>query len=254
MGPSPPRTGAGLVHTGSGTLDGTHVSGNIDATAASAALTIQNGLTLNGVASIGGAASASSVNFNGDQTIDGTGNILFGAGANTATIGNSANNYAGATLTLGAGIKLDGASATISDINQYNYYFYPASLVNLGAIAADGGGTIALQHLTSLSNQGSLQASNGGTLQISGLTGNLGNATITDPNSALAIDGSGYVVDHSFANITNGESLTLTGTFSTAPNVTLKATNNSTLTLGTPGDADQGLDRRQRGQRCQRRQ
>jgi allophanate hydrolase subunit 2 len=219
--------GARLIALGaSGSrLDGVTLNGDIDLTAGTT-VTVVDGLTLNGNALLNG-QSPSSLSFSGSQTLDGTGNVLFGTASSSMPISYNA------TLTVGAGITLHGANATIGGSSYY--YNYPqGAVINNGAIAEDGGGTLKVL-VTSFADQGSLHANGGGMLQVTGLTGNVNSVSISGANSALALSGTNFVLGASLS-ITNGESLSLTGTWTTASGVILTA-DHATLTLGDSNNA-----------------
>src|SRR5262249_11822424 len=76
-------------------LDGVTLNSDVDLTAG-ATVTVVDGLTLNGNVLLNG-QHASTLSFSGSQTLDGTGNVIFGNAANTMPI-----SY-GSTLTIGSG-------------------------------------------------------------------------------------------------------------------------------------------------------
>jgi hypothetical protein len=214
--------GAKIILSGNNnTLDGVTINSDLDLTAAETSVTVLDGITLNGTARIGG-PQGSGINFSGTQTLGGSGTLQF-LDTNQSSQ-NYLNIYYGTTLTIASGITVSGSF----DSN------YNTSLVNQGTIRADGSNVINF-YLNTFSNQGTIAATNGGQLSIRGYTGNLGAVSLSDANSSLTVDGNNYVVDSSF-NLTSGETLALHGTWTTAPGVTLSASN-ATLGLGTPGDS-----------------
>jgi hypothetical protein len=216
--------GADLVAS-SGTLDGVKLDCNLDLTAANAAVTVVDGLTLNGTATINNPTIQSSVGmtFNGDQTLGGVGTVIFGTGYFSFL------EIESGTLTIGPAITLVGGNAGIFDNG--------GAIVNQGTIDADGDRSDLFLSLDAFRNQGTIEATNGGSLDVSGLTGSLGIAVLTGPGSELSIDGTNYSVDSSLS-ITNGQSLSLLGSWMAGAGDNITATD-ATLELGTPGDPTQ---------------
>ena len=102
---------AQLLYT-SGTIDGVTLSAGtvLKPTAASAYLTVVNGLTLNGLARIGvPPAAPSSISFSGTQTLAGTGEVKFVSSSS----GNVLAPSSGGTLTIGPGITIHGWKGTV---------------------------------------------------------------------------------------------------------------------------------------------
>jgi len=160
---------AGTTITGTssgGTLDGVTANGNLDLTQGSnISATILDSLTLNGMASLGGAISTSGnygrLFFQGAQTLGGTGSVVFGLGFNSSA---NALFLENGTLTIAAGMTVHGAAGQISNLSG------TTALINQGTISADGGGTIILNP-TSLTNKSQLQASNAFSSRVSIITG-----------------------------------------------------------------------------------
>ena len=122
--------GAELVFTNyGGTLDGVTAASDLDLSTNYAAYAyVQNGLTLsNGATVYLGDASGTTYGqlyFEGDQSLGGTGTVVFG---------NSGNNDLydpSGTLTIGSGITIRGN----------NGYLYGSTIVNEGTISADDSG------------------------------------------------------------------------------------------------------------------
>ncbi|RLS51773.1 MAG: hypothetical protein DWH87_00005, partial [Planctomycetota bacterium] len=122
---------------GSGALEGVTLA--TDMAIFSETVTIRGGLTLDGAAirvgtQLGeqGLYMPSELRFEGGtQSIDGTGEIIFGAYSQTIRL--SGSGAEGETLTVGPGITIHGNSGTISGLSSA-----PIELVNQGRIAADG--------------------------------------------------------------------------------------------------------------------
>jgi hypothetical protein len=227
--------GARVVVTGYGsTFDGLTLNSDVDMTTSNANATVLDGLTLNGTLLLGDRAgqTTSTLNFSGDQTLDGTGTIHFGQ-TNSPNRLNLLSVPYGNTLTIGSGITISQGNGAIG--SAYNYYYSQGSVVNQGVIDADGGGSSIVLNLNSFSNEGTIEASNGGSLTVTGLASGLGTVILQDANSALTLNGSSYTVDSSF-NLTDGQTLNLLGTWSSPAGVTIMTTD-ATLGLGTPGDS-----------------
>ena len=125
--------GAQLVATSSGgTLSAVTLASNLDVSSGS--ITIRNSLTLDGATvRIGDrdGTNAAAVTFDGGtQTIDGTGDFVFGAHSSNRIFprGTSASQ----DLTIGSGITIHGNYGSIEGSSSY-----PIRLVNQGTIAAD---------------------------------------------------------------------------------------------------------------------
>ena len=164
------ESGSGkLLFTSSGgTLDGVTVAGDLDLATNSAYVYIRNDLTLNdGTIYLGDTANTTSsqIYFWKNETLRGTGNVVFGASGNNFF--GTAKDYGDATaytLTIGSGITIHGVNGTIG---ESGYYYRNAMIVNQGAIIADtSGGTITISS-TSFENDGTLGAANSGTIAIS---------------------------------------------------------------------------------------
>jgi hypothetical protein len=148
--------GTKLVATqAGGTLDGVTVDADIDLAAANASLSVDDGLTLNGTADLGDPNSPASgtLTFNGDQTLAGTGRILFGQNGLLDVVGDT-------VLTIGPGITIDGGSGNIGSGS--------GTLVNEGTIAADGVGAFIAIDVASFQNVGTLRVAPGAVLSVTG--------------------------------------------------------------------------------------
>ena len=102
--------GAQLVTTSSGgTLNGVTLNCNLGLTASSAYVSVINGLTLDGTATIGGNSGNGSnwLEFAGSQTLSGTGSIVFGSAGYTGLLVTQNST----TLTIGSGITVHGGSS-----------------------------------------------------------------------------------------------------------------------------------------------
>ena len=199
----------------SGTLDGVTIDGDFTV-ADNSIVTITNGLTLNGSATLGGGGDYGYLYFNGSQTLGGTGTVvLSGSGYGALALPN-------ATLTLGAGITVEGGNGYLGYSPEF------------GGSAAD----------TTVVNQGTIEWSNGGNILIEGTLTNGGMITV-DGTSTLATEGTisgGTITTQAGASIVNGtlNGVTIDGDFTVAGNNIVTITNGLTLngsaTLGGGGD------------------
>jgi hypothetical protein len=207
--------GARLVATTTGgTLaGGVTLSGTLDLGATSnVSVRVTGGLTLNnGTVQLGSATGNYGVlNFDGVQTLDGTGTVVFGNNSNGYNF-LQAGPSAGSALTIGPNVVVRGHSGAVG--------FSPAwggstavTFTNQGTINADtAGGTITLNG-NGWTNTGTLQATGGGSLALQSL--NFGGPAWTSSTPL---------------SITGGGALTLQGTHWTTAGVTM---NNSTVNLG----------------------
>ncbi len=198
---------AGTVLTASsaaGTLNQVTLGGSLSVF--NTGISVTGGMTLaNGAqVAIGDPSSSGEIDFQGDQTIGGTGDFTFaGAGGILRVIGN---------VTLGPGVTVDGTSGTL-DIQS-------GGLVNQGTIDSDGGGTITLQYDSGTSwtnaSGGVLQAAGGSTLSIGGTEG-------TSGTGAIGMNAAGGVLQAA-----GGSTLTLGTAWSNAGTIVVT---NSTLNL-----------------------
>ena len=148
-------------------LDGVSLTGVLNlATGAQTRERINNGLTNNGTINLN---NSSYLNFEGTQSLGGTGSVVFGDGSNG--LGSLGVDGANTVLTIAAGATVRGQNGTIGD--QSLVGGGANRLINNGTINADGGGTITLRNLAAgIANNGTLRAQNG-TLAIAGGQGGL---------------------------------------------------------------------------------
>src|SRR5581483_6061818 len=156
--------GAGFVPSNSSNnyLDGVTVNGVVDMASATGIERILDGLTLNGTIKVN---SNSILAFQGDQTLGGTGDILFGDTGSSNRLDIEGNS----TLTIGSNIKVHGQNGRIGG---QDFIGATNALINHGTISADvSGGTIILTSTngaaTAVTNNNTLEARNGGTLNLS---------------------------------------------------------------------------------------
>ncbi len=214
------------------TLDGVTLNSNLDLTADGAELTVTDGLTLNGTATIGATtdSAGASLTFSGVQSLGGTGDVLFGGGNGDNELFLTVNSV----LTIGPNITIHGSDGTISS-SEIDGTLGVAN--NEGTVEADVSGATLSVSSTTFENNGTIGASNGGSLTLTGLTGSLGNVSIVGAGSSLSVDGLDYTVDQSL-NISNGQTLALLGTWAGGAGVNIAASN-ANLALGSSGDPTQ---------------
>ncbi|MBL8483215.1 MAG: DUF4347 domain-containing protein, partial [Rhodocyclaceae bacterium] len=174
--------------------------------------------------------------------LNGNGRVFFGD--------NNSNNglrvaTAGGQLTLGAGVTVTGSGGTVGHISGWGG---PSnvSVVNLGSIGPDRGGTIFLTG-TSVNNQGSLVASGGGTLALQPaswtnaagasinintgsftLAGNYNNAGTINASNATVNLGGNFTLAQLGSFTRSGGTVNLTGTLdNSASTLTLDASTGS---------------------------
>ena len=146
-----------VVNTLGNALDGVTVSGTLDVGKSynGAVLELTNGLTLNGTALVGNPTNdwTGSMNFAGNQSLVGDGNVVFGAqpdGNQMALV------YQDTTLTLGSGVVVRGQYGLIGSGFR--------SIISQGNISCDvAGGTIYLNAQPFIED-GSVLVVNGSTL------------------------------------------------------------------------------------------
>jgi Bacterial pre-peptidase C-terminal domain len=133
------------------------------------------------------------LNFQGAQTLDGTGTIIFLGDYGYDAINTASSNGDSGTLTIGSGITIEGQDGTIGNSSL--------PLINQGTIAANvSGGGISISG-TNCSNSGTIEAANGGTLSCSGgaltNTGVIaadGTSTVSLNNSSVTINSPGILM------------------------------------------------------------
>jgi hypothetical protein len=115
---------------------------------------VLDGLTLNSLAIVNGGLNFTELNFDGTQTLAGTGQIVFTDSNPVTTRVQPVNG----TLTIGPNMTIRGLSGTVGNPT------FP--LINQGTISADvSGGTIVIQG-NPFTNNGTTQESNGGKIAV----------------------------------------------------------------------------------------
>ena len=174
-----------------GTFNGVTVVGTLDVgnSVNAAALTVTNGLVLNGTALVGNPTNSDygNITFAGSQTLGGSGTVVFG--------NQSGDTYnalrladGGTTLTIGSGMTVEGQNGTIGYSSVYGGP-ENVSVVNQGLISADvSGGTISIQAQPFI-NEALAQGTNGGSLTINVLQNNPGATLIMNGAGSLSLSG-----------------------------------------------------------------
>ncbi|MBL0166910.1 MAG: hypothetical protein IPP85_07090 [Propionivibrio sp.] len=176
-------TGGGALvafNSGSNFISGVMLNGTLDLASGVGIERVTGGLTLNGTINVG---SGSVLAPQGDQTIGGSGNIVF-----ADNNGSNRLNVEAGNLTLASGITVHGNTGLIG---AQNFAGGAASLTNNGNIAADvAGGTITLGVNGTVTNNGTLAASNGGTLVLNNsIVGNVGSQITVGAGSTILQNG-----------------------------------------------------------------
>jgi RHS repeat-associated protein len=162
-------------------------------------LEVANGFTLNGTALLGNPTNGwgGQIGFLGNQTLSGTGSIVFGNGTINWLVFPS-----GSALTIGPGITVHGKQGLFTGGS-------PAVVTNQGSLIADGGGTIKTE-LVTLINQGVMGAGPVGLLDVETLSGNLGQVAL-QPGGALKLNGT--YTNNLGVTLSTNTVLTLNGTW-----------------------------------------
>ena len=137
-------------------------------------LVLHNGLMLTGTVVVACNTANTTFDLYGTQSIDGTGQILFGG---TSPSGD--NVFASGTLTIGRGISIHGGGEIRGDVNNW--------LVNLGTITCDLSNQTMV--VSQFINQGYITALAGGGLFLYSLTNN---GTVTASHGSVHLADNWY--------------------------------------------------------------
>ena len=196
-------TGSGRVvssNSGANFLSGVTLNGRLDMAGATGVERINGGFTLNGTVDIG---QNSVLAPQGDQTIAGSGTIVFADSNSTNRLNVEAGN-----LTLASGITVRGQTGIIG---QQAFVGGAATLTNNGAIRADtAGGTITLQVNGLTTNNGTLAAQNGGTLVL--------NSAVAGSSGSQILAGAGSTVLQNGVTLSGAMNIVGTGSFRASNN------------------------------------
>ena len=201
-------------NNGANFLNGVTLNGVLDMSAATSIERISaGGMTLNGTIKIG---NNSILAPQGDQTIGGTGSIVF-----TDNFSSNRLNVEGGNLVLGSGVTVHGQTGVIG---QQAFVGGAATLTNNGTINADGGGTISVSVAGAVTNNGTMRAQNGTLSIANGLTGtgtlqadsagtvNLANAANTQGKLVMGAAGATLNIGTQNLTITNDYTSVVAGT------------------------------------------
>jgi hypothetical protein len=187
-----------------GVLDGVTVNGELDLISGS--VRVKNGLVLDGTAFIGGDNyRAGYMDFEGTQSLLGTGTVIFGSDYYCSRIGAGSSEI---TLTIGAGITIRGGNGSVGYTSCAGGYS-DVAVVNLGRISADIPERKIHVGGIPLANRGTLEAMGGGALLLEGAWTNEG--TLRAQDSSLELGGSYRTADLGSVQRTGGTTR-LTGT------------------------------------------
>ncbi len=224
-----PTNGAALFASpDGGTLDGVILDGTLDLNAYPDSVTITDGLTLNGAIDLGPTGSSngwSFLNFQGAQTLSGTGSIVFGNYSgneiNTASSGGDSG-----TLTIGPNITIQGYNGTIGGNNGGTQ----TPLVLEGTINSNSSGGIIAVYGTNWINSGTIEATAASAVFLRGTNWtNSGTIEATHGGSAYVFD---TWTDDGVISADSSSVIYLEGTFSVDSGASFAGAGNIDL-LGT---------------------
>ena len=238
--------GAALVPQ-AGTLDGVTVDGAVTVTT-DGYLYVKDGLTLNATLTLGDSNGYYGlVDFEGTQTLDGTGTVVFSGPSSFNSLGLSSG-----TLTIGSGITVEGQSGYVgyspsfrgspalinqgtidSDVSGSTITVYGTDNQNNGTVEATYGGTIVLQAAT-FTNTGLIEAGTDSTISVQSSTFNLNNGTLASIGSFIVqsttVNFNGGIVSTPISLIST--TLNIASTAALAASFDLYGTNYLTGNLG----------------------
>ena len=170
-----------LVATNDGNnfASGVTLNGTLDLATNVGILRTQNGLTLNGTASIN---SNSILAFQGTQTLGGTGTVVFG---NTGSSNRFTIDASNSVVTIGSGVQLRGQNGTIGA--QTFISSASTTLVNNGRISADVSGGVLTFQQAAVTNNTIVEGLNGGTIQINTAFSNGSGGQLNAANNGVAL-------------------------------------------------------------------
>ena len=196
----------------SNTLNGVTFNGALDmATIAGSQERVTGGLTLNGTATLNNSAflAFQSAN-NGNQTLTGNAEILFGATGNNRISIEPVNSNNPASLTLDTNVLIHGQNGNIGSFFGYaspNTF----TLTNNGVITADvSSGTISV-NASVLNNNNALRAQNGGTLTVSVGGGTNAGSVTAQAGSTVNVNGSTQANTGTLSATGAGATLSISG-------------------------------------------
>jgi len=179
---------------GAGTLDGVTLNAPV-AMDDSDSVQVINGLVLNDTVTF----ANGQIEFGSDQTLSGTGELVFTNGGSIRTPDNS-------VLTIAPDIVIRGGSGNIGADGASN------AIVNRGTIASDEPGQIFIEGRMGWTNEGTISASNGGSLRLGPTLSNTGTISVAG-GGTLGLEGA-WQNDGTMTMVDS--TVTLGGTFSLA--------------------------------------
>ncbi len=167
---------------------------------------IENGLTLNGTVTLGDNGGFGYLNFEGTQTLGGSGAVTFGSqSVFNALLATSS------TLTIGSGITIGGQTGYVGYSPEVVGGPNNGTIVNQGTIEANGGGGVIYLDPATWSSSGMLRVAHGGTLSLQGTCSNTG-AILTLVGSGGTFQLSGSIVGGTVNETEGAELLFQNGT------------------------------------------
>ena len=156
----------------SATIPGGAIMEVVDTTESGNKLTVEGGMTVDGTLQIGDAAGVhnGNVELDGSQTIDGSGEILFGG--NTGNVIHATNSTD--DITFGPALTIEGKNGIIDGAFAYSPSGQPPAnqYTFEGTVEDDSGGDISIgssngySYIASVTTSGTIEASNGGAVTI----------------------------------------------------------------------------------------
>ena len=184
-------TGTRIEHL-SGSLNNVTLNTDLllDATPTSRTLGVTNGLVLNGALIVAGSENRTArVDFSGEQSITGTGEIVFAGTPNTASNSildhNSITNVA-EILTIGEQITIQGNQGRLSSSNPSQ-----DAIQFLGTVVGEEGGQIQLDDIVNDGESFTVDAVNGGVV----INGQISDAVINGTQGTVLEQFSGSLTD-----------------------------------------------------------
>jgi hypothetical protein len=210
-----------ITDTGSNTVGSVSTLGNLDLS--DSTFQVLGGVTLQSAATTVNVTGGTFLEFNGTQSVTGPGAVTFDSNSsNELTIEGTS------TLTIGAGVAINGSTATIG---YQRVTGGSNAIANNGTIGSSvSGGTFALYDDTgtmTITNNGTIQATNGGVTEFADTTAlsGTGNLTTSGASSAIEFMGTTSATGTITASATDGAALNITSSGEVkADNLTINLT------------------------------
>jgi fibronectin-binding autotransporter adhesin len=186
---------------------------------------VENGLTLNGTATVGNSSHLSFSDPSGAESLLGTGSVTF-----TSASGGNLDVETGTTLTVGSNMLIHTSNSAVGTIgSEYFNTSGTNALINSGTISANGTNSTLTVEPTNFTNSGTLSASNGSTINLNSANLVLNGTLSIGANSAIVVNG-GTINNGNTAFTVSSGALTLNG--ATLQNATVNgAAGSSPLTF-----------------------